>query len=665
MTINKIVLYNFGPFSGKHSIDLSPLDRERNVVLVGGLNGSGKTSLLNSLQLGLFGKRAIKKIKGSGSYKSIINESFNSNSKDQNTYIEIHFNSKYQNAFKDFILYRGWRKTKTGFTEDFSISIGKDGEIHNKKLSENWIDHVDQFFPFNISDLFLFDGEKIEQIASYDNSNEYIKDSIKSLFGLDVIDSILLDLKILKKRYYDEIDGLLNDPNYHSALSELKNKEKELDSKISEKEGLKSNLENIKNLIEIQRQNLKAVGGDLYNNKESLEDTRKMNEDEKNELINDIINLMNNRLPFLFVDSLLSDIIEDGLNNYSPNEINLLEEKLFEQQENILDILKKSGTAEDLLSVIKNKLNENNTNNRFPEHKIITDRNVTYEARKLCDSLFDTKEVFDTKSKFFKDKYEDILIINKQLDNMPSSEKIKPQLDKLNHLIEKEKVLTISEEYVECQIESLKNMCGRINDNVLLMASDSNTGGESSLLLKQRIVKKIESIKPIITSFEKEMIKRRIKKIETLTLESTKKLFRKKGFINDFSIDPESFELKIINDLNEVINLDRLSAGERQILATSLLWGMAKAANQMLPLVIDTPLGRLDSIHRNNLIKYYFPEGSHQVILLSTDQEISGSYYEELKPFISKEYSIKYNSEKKSSEIIEGYPFKEKISEIA
>ena len=58
------------------------------------------------------------------------------------------------------------------------------------------------------------------------------------------------------------------------------------------------------------------------------------------------------------------------------------------------------------------------------------------------------------------------------------------------------------------------------------------------------------------------------------------------------------------------------------MLAIALLWGLAQASGQPLPVVIDTPLGRLDSSHRAHLIERYFPNASHQVLLLSTDTEI-------------------------------------------
>jgi DNA sulfur modification protein DndD len=100
---------------------------------------------------------------------------------------------------------------------------------------------------------------------------------------------------------------------------------------------------------------------------------------------------------------------------------------------------------------------------------------------------------------------------------------------------------------------------------------------------------------------------------------------------------------------------ERLSAGERQLLATSILWGLAKASGRALPTIIDTPLGRLDSSHRRHLLERYFPVASHQVILLSTDEEIDEASLKHLKQFVGREYQLTFNEQDRSTQIEKGY----------
>ena len=107
---------------------------------------------------------------------------------------------------------------------------------------------------------------------------------------------------------------------------------------------------------------------------------------------------------------------------------------------------------------------------------------------------------------------------------------------------------------------------------------------------------------------------------------------RKDNLITDISIDPATYAVELRGSSGQQLAAGQLSVGERQMLAVAMLWGLARAAGQPLPVVIDTPLGRLDSSHRSHLLDRYFPQASHQVILLSTDTEVDAAACKRLKP---------------------------------
>jgi DNA sulfur modification protein DndD len=161
--------------------------------------------------------------------------------------------------------------------------------------------------------------------------------------------------------------------------------------------------------------------------------------------------------------------------------------------------------------------------------------------------------------------------------------------------------------------------------------------------------------KEVLIKFEEKIRNKHITNLEKLICESFEVLLRKKSFVDSISICPNSFILtiKIIGEGD--VPASKLSAGERQLLAVAVLWALAKASGRKLPTVIDTPLGRLDSIHRKSFVQNYFPFAGDQVILLSTDEEIVGPYYRSLKKHTSHQYLIEYDDKKQSSEIIKGY----------
>ena len=170
-----------------------------------------------------------------------------------------------------------------------------------------------------------------------------------------------------------------------------------------------------------------------------------------------------------------------------------------------------------------------------------------------------------------------------------------------------------------------------------------------------RIVEYSNKVSDTLRKFRIAIIQSHTDRIASLILESFRRLIRKQSLVSSLSINPETFALELIGRDGHVLNQDRLSAGERQLLAVSILWGLALASGRPLPTAIDTPLGRLDSEHKGHLVERYFPCASHQVLLFSTDEEIRDHYLDKLKPYIGHSYYLDYDDSKGCTEIREGY----------
>jgi DNA sulfur modification protein DndD len=170
-----------------------------------------------------------------------------------------------------------------------------------------------------------------------------------------------------------------------------------------------------------------------------------------------------------------------------------------------------------------------------------------------------------------------------------------------------------------------------------------------------RMLKHSQKARNTLSRFRTEIVKRHAATIESLMLESFQKLLRKADLVTGLTINPETFEATLYGRDHKPLPFDRLSAGERQLLATSMLWGLARASGRPVPTVIDTPLGRLDSNHRTNLVERYFPNASHQVLLLSTDEEIVGDYLKSLEPYISQAFLLAHDGSTGGTSIQKGY----------
>jgi len=161
--------------------------------------------------------------------------------------------------------------------------------------------------------------------------------------------------------------------------------------------------------------------------------------------------------------------------------------------------------------------------------------------------------------------------------------------------------------------------------------------------------------KAALTEFAKRVAVNKIKNVETEFIQSFKHLARKDDININAKIEPHTFSVTLLNDFGNEIPKDSLSAGERQIYAIAMLDALAKTSGRKLPIIIDTPLGRLDSKHRKKLVENYFPRASHQVIILSTDTEIGKTYLASLDEHISHKIMLDYDGSNGSSNIERGY----------
>jgi len=114
-------------------------------------------------------------------------------------------------------------------------------------------------------------------------------------------------------------------------------------------------------------------------------------------------------------------------------------------------------------------------------------------------------------------------------------------------------------------------------------------------------------------------------------------------------------DIQYLSEDGKEVSKDSLSAGEKQLMVISILWALAICSKKKLPVIIDTPLSRLDSLHRTSLITKYFPNAGEQTIILSTDSEIDAGYYKLIKENVGDEFTLNYDETTKRTSIERGY----------
>ena len=173
----------------------------------------------------------------------------------------------------------------------------------------------------------------------------------------------------------------------------------------------------------------------------------------------------------------------------------------------------------------------------------------------------------------------------------------------------------------------------------------------------RRLIENLDQTRRVMREFLKRSRRKKIGRLAESVGESFRFLLRKSSLVASVDIDPESFAVRLVAPDGGSIPQSRLSEGEKQLFAVSFLWGLSRCASRRLPMIVDTPMGRLDADHRRHLIERYFPNASHQTIVLSTDTEIDRDAEASLQSVIARRYRLAYDEETRSTEIVEGYLF--------
>ena len=654
MIFENLLINNFGVYSGKQNFDLSTKEKKP-VILIGALNGSGKTTFLQAIDFVLYGKFSNFFYSQKLSYENFLKKNINKNNYDEGAQVELVFYRKYKGKDEKFKISRNWKAIGKKIKEEFFVFID---DVYDEDITKDWDNFVDQILPSRVASLFFFDGEKIEQLADLEQSKGVLKKAINSLLGLEIVDQLNIDVDEFQKRSVLQLKTEDEKKNINKLKKEVDGFEdriKEIDESIVKVED-----ELAKKAYDIRELNvvLSQKGISYYEKKQEYEKELQVIDEKRTEISDELVKLASGDLPLLVVKKELATMVDQS-------------KSLLENQ-NKTDSQKKNNDLIESISsfVLKNSKDDKFTKNfeKFVSDKKIIDTaildnenllpNLNYQdLNSLLNHNLDTAEK-DIKKKIntinkLEEEYEKI---SQLINKIPTDDEIKPLIDKLEEHQKDEAKLITKKNILDEQRGQINGPLIKINIE-LKKEYEKKTTQDLVNLDKKRFVDYSVRIKDVLSTFHVKALDFHIKRLEKLILECFKSLHRKKDFIKSIKIDTSTFDLQIFEAKNVQVDTDILSAGERQLLAVAILWGLAKASSSAAPTVIDTPLGRLDSEHRLNLVEQYFPTASKQVILLSTDEEINQKYHKYMKPYLARSYKIEYDEKINGSKSTLGYFF--------
>ncbi|MBC9717835.1 DNA sulfur modification protein DndD [Streptomyces sp. TRM66268-LWL] len=675
MLLRKITLEEFGAYRGKQSLDLS-VKKNKPIVLIGGLNGCGKTTLLDAIQLALYGPRARCSGRGNKAYETFLRESINrQHDPARGSSITLEFTITVDAKEHYYKVIRSWRTSGKSLKEFLNVFVDEDygnsavpsqrsqSDLkYNRLLSEGWSDHVEDLLPLEVASLSFFDGEKIESLADPERAASVIESAVHSLLGVSTVEQLRTDLLALQRRQKlsDEEQHLMD--TIHAHEREAASVQQDLDVAAQERVARSKDLRKAQRDLGDLEAAFKNEGGGLFERRLELDEARKRAAKQLADVRASLLQLAAGPLPFLLMGTQVKDLRKQAKQENSAAEAGQVLAVLTERDDWLLSLLPETTRGEVMAEL------EQDRAKRSKSTALKVDLDLPHDALAQL-SVLDEVLVRDKKraTELLEQAAaaaEEVDQLDRQLAGVPEQSKVEAlQLarDEQVHVVAR---IQDSMARDEQRITDLK----RRREHVAAALERAHKNFVQTKVKAEeveRIIKYAEKARGTLERFGEALLQRHISRLEVAVLQSFKDLMRKRGLVHDLRIDTDKFTLTLSDADGEAIDPGRLSAGERQLLAVSLLWGLMKVAGNRLPSVIDTPLGRLDSRHREHLVDRYFPYASDQVLLLSTDEEIDEHLLGRLKKYVAHTYTLAHDDTDFTTRVVEGYWWNSGVTHVA
>lgn len=653
MYFTKVELHNFGIYKGTHEMCLTDKIGERNITLVGGLNGRGKTTFHDAILIALYGKQALKYIQEKArSYDKLLADHINKHATANETYVAV---SLCLDDGTQLRVKRSW--SAKGRKVDQQIRVEKNG-VEDKYLGESWSYYIEEILPFGIARFFFFNNEKITQLAD-DTSFEQMKSSIKSAIGVSTIEKAIAHADEVIRRKKSALAAFEKSEAY-VGYQEVEAQIQEIDGKLEEAtrtaHELEKRCETIAAEVEAKRKEFWSSGGELSRNRDAIEQEKEKVAENVRKIQKEILQLLADPSIPLFM---CKDLVVQSYNNeiaLQKSETTRYSRILFDR---IMARLAESGLDENSVriaqGIVKDVFSGHLSKEEDPEHETSVSPTSMMLYERLISTVFQSVGPhIDALVNQENAQENELMSLDAHLGSA-DEKTLAMQLYEVLNTAEAEKALADSEYKRQLEgIESFKRQRELlVSKRVRLIKAIAEKENENDD--NARIIKYAAMSIEVLSEFKVRLQREKVAKLSDTATACFRELVEKNSLVSQIRIDPETLDVAILDlDGNELLK-SQLSAGEQQMFAVAIVWALALTSGYKAPVIIDTPMARLDSSHRANFVTKYLPAASSQVLVLSTDEEINGRYLDMIRDHVVDCYSLFYREEEQCTSIVHGY----------
>jgi DNA sulfur modification protein DndD len=668
MILRSIELSNYGLFR-EANLDLTSdvsCDPPKSVILFGGKNGAGKTTLLEAVRLCLYGRRSRGVKVRTADYQAFLRARIHRAATGEQAVsasVCVEFDHVHAGRRQTYRVVRRWSAEGAGVDEKLHVtSLDAQGQIEFD--TEHWEDFVQELIPSGVSQLFFFDGEKIKAMADEEGEDSELARSIKALLGLDLADRLGADLSTYLRKHAGDAEFAGGESLIELASATGRCAE-DVCRHLQERAHHQSESNALKKKIREVEDRVSREGGSFGRHRELLLVERGTVEERMSRASTSVRVLCEGVLPFALIPRSCRGLLETVGAHRSTHENQilrqLLEEKLGGVAARVAELVTPDRGRPELAAAVESELRE----------ALLPSQNGAEEGRSFPLSAALDHELMTAFSGAVEDMPSTVRVLEKDLEEatrrlrevdaalaqVPEDAVLRPLLAELAVLHERQSGLVAQLSSADEEIRELER--GHARAAKLEEKERDRLASADGVGMRIQLVTRAQRA---LADFTGALTRERVTELQGHFQRCFGALARKEDMVREVRVSKDDFIVTFLDQRGREIPKAELSAGEKQIYAIAMLWALALTSRRALPLLIDTPLGRLDSDHRSNLVREYFPHASHQALIFSTDTEIDREYFNQLRPHIARAYSLDFDSVDGCSKVRSGYFWDEEES---